>query len=132
MTHKQERVLIVDDLPEVLDLLVRTIRQSNSFCSVEAARTGKEALTRMSMSPPNILLLDYHLPDKNGLEICESVKHVPFLSSMKIFVMSGPLPMELQTRLQQAGVKGFLTKPIRPALLTQMLGLPKSKKPVTA
>ncbi|MBS2040040.1 SpoIIE family protein phosphatase [bacterium] len=66
------RILVVDDAPEVR-LLVRGVLESESF-TVEAVETAAAALKSLRQFPPDLLLLDLDLPDRQGTELCRELR----------------------------------------------------------
>lgn len=66
------RVLVVDDEPNIVDL-VRMALRFHGFDVVTAA-TGQEALTRAAADQPDLLILDVMLPDADGFEVCRRLR----------------------------------------------------------
>ena len=66
------KILIVDDTPENLHILVESMRGS---CAVVVARDGAQAL-RMACQqpPPEVILLDVMMPGMDGFEVCRQLK----------------------------------------------------------
>lgn len=80
---RQPDILIVEDDLENLIFLSTILRQSNY--KVRPAINGKVALRAISLSPPDLLLLDIYLPDISGYDICNKLKsdiktqHIPII-----------------------------------------------------
>jgi two-component system phosphate regulon response regulator PhoB len=78
-----ERVLIVDDDPDILRLVSYNLTQAGF--EVADATTGREALASVQKHPPGLIILDVMLPDVDGLEVCrtlrsqETTKRIPIL-----------------------------------------------------
>ncbi|MGA8274652.1 MAG: response regulator transcription factor, partial [Candidatus Sulfotelmatobacter sp.] len=71
------RILLVDDNPAVRNYLRALLEQQDSwqvFC--DEARTGGEALQRVTTNPPDMILLDFQMPDLNGLDVARQVSEI--------------------------------------------------------
>src|SRR3972149_1753032 len=68
----QPRILIVDDQEENLDLLEAFL--SVHDYQVVQARDGREALARVAQEPPDLILLDTHMPAPDGFQVCRELK----------------------------------------------------------
>jgi DNA-binding NarL/FixJ family response regulator len=77
------RILLVDDNPSVRHYLRAILEQQNTWQVCGEARTGAEALRKVLESPPDLILLDYQMPDLNGVDIakqiCELFPKIPIL-----------------------------------------------------
>jgi two-component system, OmpR family, phosphate regulon response regulator PhoB len=69
--------------------------------------------------PPDLILLDYHLPRMNGVEFVRTIQRNPRLRDVPILMMSASLEAERATR--QIGVAGFLPKPFETDRLINMV-----------
>ena len=66
------RILVVDDEPAIVDVLVYNLQRANY--EVIVARDGREALTRARQEEPDLIILDLMLPHKDGLEVCRALR----------------------------------------------------------
>ena len=69
----RKKILIVDDEPLNLELLERELRPHDY--TVESARNGEEALKKVDSFLPDLILLDYMMPDMSGLEVLKELRH---------------------------------------------------------
>ncbi len=67
-----ERVLIVDDDPDIVRLVTYNLTQS-AFEVINAG-TGRQALEIVQNRPPDLIILDLMLPDVDGIEVCRSLR----------------------------------------------------------
>lgn len=67
------RVLVVDDEPEVLDLLERLLHSCDSTLEVVTASDGNAALEELRRNSPDLMLLDIVMPDLNGWQVLKAV-----------------------------------------------------------
>ena len=72
MPSRQGHLLVVDDDPHVVDL-VRQFLEGEPY-EVAAAADGEEALAAIARQPPDIILLDLHMPDVDGFTVIEQLQ----------------------------------------------------------
>jgi len=104
------RVLVVDDDPAIVELFVDVLQADGRF-DVATAQTGYDAGVLTQQFRPDIVVLDYMLPDINGNLVCRTIRNNPDLSSTRILAISGMVnPAEVE-QLKQAGADDFIKKP---------------------
>lgn len=81
-----ERVLVVDDEPDLQRLVVFNLREAGF--DVEGVATGAEALASMARAKPSVVVLDLMLPDFTGTEVCRRVRADPSLADVGIVIVS--------------------------------------------
>jgi DNA-binding NarL/FixJ family response regulator len=102
------RVLLVDD-HEMLRRGLRTlIAQQANFDLVGEASTGEEALEQALTTKPDVIFMDLHLPDINGIEV--SRKILSEHHSAKIIIFSSDVSRALTEEALQAGICGYILK----------------------
>ena len=111
------RVLAVDDHPMALEIL-RTHLDSFGF-AVEVERSGETALARLAQPDSDIglVLMDWQMPGLNGVEATRRVRALALPQQPKIIMVSAYGREEIQRQAEEAGVDGFLIKPINPSVL---------------
>jgi len=120
------RVLVVDDDPEIIELFVDVLEADGRF-EVASAQTGYDAGVLTQQFRPNVVVLDFMLPDINGNVVCKTIRENPELSDIKILVISGMVnPAEVE-RLMEAGANDFIRKPFNiDAVVKRILELVKN------
>ncbi|MEM8885877.1 MAG: response regulator [Planctomycetota bacterium] len=108
-------VLVVDDDPGIRDTIQRLLEQAG--LSVRTAQNGKEALAMVQESRPDLILMDYQMPEMDGVTCCESLKDDPDTEC---------IPVLLATRSQVdlaslTYADGFLVKPYRQDVLFSLV-----------
>ena len=106
----KRRVLVVDDDPEIVDLFCDVLERDGRF-EVHSASTGYEAGLLTGEVKPDLILLDYLLPDINGNAVCAAVRAKPELSATKIVIVSGAIDAAEVEELLAAGADDFVRKP---------------------
>jgi len=103
------RVLVVDDDDTMLKALVRMVRRIGH--DVEGTSSALAALQHVHTSVPDLLILDYRLPDMDGVTLyCEVLKILGVNSPPVIFVSGSPIE-EISAKVPPACRAAFLQKP---------------------
>ncbi len=122
----RRRVLIVDDDPQIVDLLKEMLRRDTRF-ELESASNGYDAGLLTERFQPHLIVLDYMLPDINGDVVCERIRENPNTQDTKILFVSGVIERDRIDRLLRAGGNAFLKKPFTVGALldeiSRLLGL---------
>jgi len=105
----KKRVIIIDDDPDIIDLLTEVLVKSRF--EIRVVSDGFEAGAMTQSFRPHLLLLDYILPCVNAGLICKFIKNDPELANTKIIVISGIVDDHKIRRLLASGVKNFVKKP---------------------
>jgi DNA-binding response OmpR family regulator len=100
------RILIVDDHPDILQLLSFIFR-SAGYTVVTATR-GDDALTQFSDERPDLVVLDINLPGVAGDEVCRQIKAA---GSTPVVIMTGHAVTEIQASQGAPGADLYLLKP---------------------
>ena len=104
------RILVVDDDPEIVELFLDALQSDGRF-EVATAQTGYDAGVLTQQFNPDIVVLDYMLPDINGNVVCKTVRDNPELSHIKILIISGVVNPAEVDKLMDAGADDFIKKP---------------------
>lgn len=119
-------VLVVDDDPLIVELFADALTVDGRF-KVHTAGTGFDAGMMTEKLHPDVVVLDYMLPDINGNLVCQRIRANPELAATKILIISGMVnPAEVET-LKKAGADDFIKKPFNVELVKErILALVKS------
>lgn len=104
-------VLIVDDEPYVLHVLQNFLERDGH--AVETARNGEEALARMELAQPDVLITDVQMPRIGGQQLCREVDERYPDPRRLVLVMTSRTDRELRAWAERANAE-FLEKPISP------------------
>lgn len=106
---KEQVILIVDDMPENLQLLVSILRPDYR---ISVASNGEKALEIVrSDSPPDLVLLDIMMPGVDGYEVCKQLKADPKTKDIPIIFLTAKDDPEAETRGFEMGALDFIKKP---------------------
>jgi excisionase family DNA binding protein len=106
----KRKVLIVDDDAEIVELISDILTREGGF-EIRTASSGYEAGMITQQFRPDLILLDYMLPDVNGNVVCRTIRKNPEFESTRIIIVSGVIKQEEIEQLLKAGAEDFLHKP---------------------
>jgi DNA-binding response OmpR family regulator len=122
-------ILIVDDEPNVADVLGIYLRRENF--DVAIARDGKAALEAIEQSPPDLLILDLMLPHVDGLQIVRRLRERE-ASNVPILILSAKTEESDRILGLEIGADDYVTKPFSPReLVTRVKTLLRRTKNTT-
>ncbi len=103
-------VLIVED-HDLNRQMLRMVVAAEGYEVVEAT-TAAEVAERLAERIPDVILMDIHLPDGDGLDVARRLRADPRHDGVKIYAVTAYLMGEVADRARQAGCDGLLEKPI--------------------
>jgi len=113
--EKRYSVLVVDDSPEVIHLLVETLSEDYA---VMVAISGERALRLANaLPPPDMILLDVMLPDMDGFDVCRKLRSNPATDSIPVIFITGGRDIADEVKGLELGAVDFMHKPFNPMLL---------------
>jgi adenylate cyclase len=103
------KILIVDDEPFNLDLLEQELEEQNY--TIERANDGAEALDKVPVFQPDLILLDYMMPKMNGLEVLRQLREDALYKSIPVILLTAKATQEDKVRGLDAGADDYVIKP---------------------
>jgi CheY-like chemotaxis protein len=85
------------------------------------AGTGKAGLDLALTASPDLVLLDLHLPDMDGIEVLHRLRSDPMTSDLRVVIVSADASPNQMNRLLAAGAYAYLTKPLDVRRLLEVL-----------
>lgn len=104
-------VLVVDDEPDFVELIVHVLQANGFECSV--ACSGLEALDKARELRPDAVILDIMLPDLDGFTICEMLRRHPGTSRTPVLMLTCLGGSMCRLNGLSAGADEYLTKPFK-------------------
>jgi len=114
------KILIVDDSAVVRKSEEMLLRKIGDFEVIFAAN-GAEGLERARSESPDLILLDYMMPEKNGFETCAELKGDASTKSIPVIIISTKGESENIDSGLGAGADDYLTKPVDGPLLREKI-----------
>ena len=109
------RILVADDSVTIQKVVELTFSKED-FVLVQA-RSGEEAIRKAKEQRPDLVLLDFVMPDKNGYEVCAALRAEPMLRAVPIILLTGTFEAFDKDKGIQAGANDFVTKPFESQVL---------------
>jgi len=106
------QILVVDDEPTVLRL-VRITLESRGY-AVRLAEDGQQALDSALHERPDLIVLDWMLPDMSGLEVCRGLRANPLTAHVPIIFLTAIDVIDNKVAGLEAGADDYMTKPFEP------------------
>ncbi|WP_425641931.1 response regulator [Marinomonas gallaica] len=114
-TRQKPTLLVVDDIPENIDVLVASLREDYS---IKVALNGPKALAIAQKSPkPDLILLDVMMPDMDGYEVCRLLKADPTTANIPVIFVTAKHDVSDEERGFSLGAADYIVKPISPPLV---------------
>jgi len=117
----KSKILVVDDDPEIVELFVDVLQRDGRF-EVKTASTGYNAGILTQEFRPDLVILDYKLPDVNGNVVCQTIRAKPEFQHTKIIIVSGVVNQDEINELLKAGADDFVKKPFNIEKLIERIG----------
>lgn len=121
LNNGKRRILVVDDDPEIVELFVDVLERDGRF-EVKTANSGYDAGMLTQEFNPDLIILDYMLPDINGNVVCQTIRANPNFEHVKIIIVSGVVNQEEINELLKAGADEFVKKPFNIEKLIERVG----------
>ena len=119
MINKKNKVLIVDDEQDILDML-QYIMEKEGY-NVKIARSGPEALKVSLEFQPKLILLDIMMPQMDGIETCRNLREVEELKDAIIVFLTARSEEYSEIAAFEAGANDYIVKPIKPRALVSRI-----------
>jgi len=108
----KQKILIVDDEPDVLDLVKTNLTNAGFF--VATADDGEEALKKANSLIPDLILLDLMLPQVDGLEVCKILRRSDATRDIPIIMLTARASEIDRVLGLELGADDYVTKPFSP------------------
>jgi two-component system alkaline phosphatase synthesis response regulator PhoP len=119
MSVEKYKILVVDDEPDIVDLLEYNLKQ-NGY-EVVSASDGETAIKLAKAELPDLILLDIMMPRLDGVETCRRLRELPELRSCYIVFLTARSEEYSELAGFEAGADDYISKPIKPRILVSRL-----------
>ena len=103
------KIFIIEDEPSIIQLVQHNL-EKNGFL-VSSSLNGNDGLKELKKFQPDLLLLDWMLPDLSGIEICKNIRKDNSLKHLPIIMLTAKGEVEDKIKGLDSGVDDYLTKP---------------------
>ncbi|MGE5399674.1 MAG: response regulator [Ignavibacteriales bacterium] len=118
---KRTKILIVDDLPENLQVLGNTLREYGF--QISFATNGKQALSIAAAKLPHLILLDMSMPDMDGLAVCRKIKENPQTKNIPVVFLTARTEADSIMKALKSGGTDYVVKPFNTSELISRIVL---------
>ena len=126
-----QKVLIVDDEQDILDLLRYHLEREGLV--VSTANNGKVAVQVAKSERPDLVVLDIMMPGMDGVEVCQELRRTPGMEHTLIAFLTARSEDYSQIAGFEAGADDYITKPVRPKVfVTKIKALLKRSRQVSS
>ena len=119
MKNLSIKVLIVDDDPEIIEILNYNLVTSGFI--TKSASNGLEAIKKAKKFIPDIILLDVMMPEMDGIEACIKIREIKTLTNTRIIFLSARGEDFTQIAAFDAGADDYISKPVKPKILLKKI-----------
>lgn len=112
VAHMPERILVVDDEPDILDVVAYNLEQAGY--RVTAARDGRTAIAEAERVRPDLVVLDIMLPDVSGMEVCRALRRSDKTKGVPILMLTARADEVDRVVGFEVGADDYVTKPFSP------------------
>src|SRR5690348_13438770 len=105
-----DKILVVDDDPSNRTILAQEL--AHKGFAVDTVRGGKEALARIESAPPDLVIVDYMMPDLSGLEVLQELRRKG--NDIPVIMITAYGSVERAVETMKVGAYDFITRPFDP------------------
>jgi signal transduction histidine kinase len=121
--HQAHKILIAEDIELNMVLIKAVLKNIYPNADIIEAKTGAEVLHHIHEHKVDLILMDVHMPIMDGIEATEQIRKSEdaFIKNLPIIALTAGALKEEKEKCLSAGMNNFLTKPLDPVLLKQVL-----------
>ena len=123
---KRKTILLVDDHPDIQTVI--SVSLEHFGYKVFTAGCGQAAIDSLDEVQPDIAIIDYGLPDMDGIEVGKQIRQHRIGDQVILILFSGAHENKVQDQADSVGFAAYLIKPIRMQLLRERLEELESRK----
>src|SRR3990172_9325630 len=112
-----KQMLLADDSITIQKVIALTF--AGEDYKITAVDNGADAIEKAREIKPDIILADVMMPQKNGYEVCQTLKNNPELRSVPILLLAGTFEPFDEEEANRAGADGYIIKPFESQILVQ-------------
>lgn len=112
-SKKQRTVLVVDDEPDIRDIVSRVLQELDEDMRIEEAADGYEASIKVGSLAPDLVIMDLMMPRVDGLSLCRSIRDNPETRGIKVLAITAFPEQDNVKKMYDAGADLCLIKPLQ-------------------
>src|SRR5208283_1160327 len=111
---RKERILIIDDDPDIRDVLELSLSE---YYAISSATNSQEGLEMVKTKNPDLIITDYNMPVMNGTEFCRNLRRDILLRHLPVIMLTGKGETRDMVTGIESGADDYLVKPFEPETL---------------
>jgi len=120
MPPKETRFLVVDDM-STMRKIIKSILAQLGYTNVDEAENGKEALAKLRVAGYQFVLLDWNMPEMDGLEALKAIRADEKLKDIPVIMVTAEAKKENVLTAIQTGANNYVVKPFTPEVLKKKI-----------
>ena len=112
-TRRERTVLVVDDEPNIRDIVHRLLKELDSDLQIEEAADGYEAGIKVGSLQPDLVIMDVMMPRVDGISLCKSIRENPKTEHIKVLAITAFPEQDNVKKMYDAGADLCLIKPLQ-------------------
>jgi CheY-like chemotaxis protein len=112
-------ILYIEDMI-VNRRLVKKCLQTMDYTFVEA-EDGHSGLQKARDTQPDLILIDIHMPDMNGFEVAQHLRHIPAMEHVPLVALTADVTGDIEARCLKSDFNAYLSKPISKSRLLSVI-----------
>ncbi len=113
-----ERALIIDDDPELLDLIEVSLRSTAGWAVARSASAG-DVVRLVTTTRPDVILLDMMMPRVDGTDVLAELQSDPLIAHVPVIMLTADPRPQVRARCLALGAAGMIAKPFDPVELAE-------------
>lgn len=113
------KIMIVDDEPFVIRMLKDKFE--NAGLTVVSAANGREAVDLARTEKPHLIIIDWMMPEMNGIDACETIRADPDHAKTPVIMLTAKGQEVDEQRGKKVGCNYYITKPFSPRMLLRLV-----------
>ena len=119
MSTNKQKILIVDDEPDILELIEYNLKKEGY--QVYSARNGQEAVAEAKRTQPDLIVLDIMMPKMDGIEACRIMRTMPEFKNTFMVFLTARSEEYSEIAGFNVGADDYIAKPIKPRALVSRI-----------
>ncbi|MFN3598561.1 MAG: chemotaxis response regulator CheY [Aquificaceae bacterium] len=116
----QTRILTVDDMA-TMRKIIKSLLNQLGYTTVEEAENGRDALYKLKQGKYDLVLLDWNMPEMDGITLLQEIRKDPELKSIPVVMVTAEAKKENVLQAIQAGANNYIVKPFTAETLKEKL-----------
>lgn len=114
------KILAVDDSPTMRRIIVNTLKRAG-YSNVIEANDGKDALAKIKVENPNLVITDWNMPEMDGLTFVATLRSMDNYKDIPVLMVTARSVKEDILVAMKAGVTSYIVKPFTPDTLKEKI-----------